>query len=129
VVGAPEYCQDILNGTWLNYPRRGPVVPRIALRSGITSLRATAMPNQPAADDQGRHAIYAQLAKEVVKLVVAGHEPTASLLNGLWHFIASYPKAQKNQGAQVRQVSWAASCSRSWSVPSKIGEAKKGATA
>src|SRR5271165_5805223 len=34
VVSAPEYCEHILRRNWVNYPRKGLVVQRIALALG-----------------------------------------------------------------------------------------------
>jgi len=34
VVSDPEYCEQILRTNWLNYPRKGLVVQRIALALG-----------------------------------------------------------------------------------------------
>src|SRR5271166_4154321 len=42
----------------------------------------------------------AQLAREVLNLVVAGHETTASLLNWMWYVLASHPEAQGRLAAE-----------------------------
>ena len=226
VVSAPEYCEHILRRNWLNYPRKGLVVQRIALALGnnlITSNgeswasqrrmiqpaftksaigRMTAMmagvnaellqqwraaaerhetvnvtrdvslmvlkitlmsifgddyhtvaphfqffaeeaardftfaqslaplrelilrivagrrsQNRDAADtlgvmiqardrEGGEHMPDAQLAREVLNLVVAGHETTASLLNWMWYLLASHPEAQERLAAELDGVPW-----------------------
>src|SRR3984957_10620488 len=226
VVSAPEYCEHILHRNWLNYPRKGLVVQRIALALGnnlITSNgeswasqrrmiqpaftksaigRMTAMmagvnaellqqwraaaarhetvnvtrdvslmfrkshlmaifgvdyhtvaphfqffaeeaardftfaqslaalrelilrivagrrsQNRDAADtlgvmiqardrEGGEHMPDAQLAREVLNLVVAGHETTASLLNWMWYLLATHPEAQTKLGVEFDELPW-----------------------
>jgi enediyne biosynthesis protein E7 len=48
----------------------------------------------------------AQLAREVVNLVVAGHETTASLLNWMWYLLASHPEAQERLAAELDAAPW-----------------------
>jgi cytochrome P450 len=47
-----------------------------------------------------------QLAREVVNLVVAGHETTASLLNWMWYLLASHPEAQDRVLAELDGAPW-----------------------
>ncbi len=48
----------------------------------------------------------AQLAREVLNLVVAGHETTASLLNWMWYLLASHPEAQSRLDAEFDCRPW-----------------------
>ena len=48
----------------------------------------------------------AQLAREVVNLVVAGHETTASLLNWTWYLLASHPEAQERLAVELDRAPW-----------------------
>ena len=43
----------------------------------------------------------AQLGREVVNLVVAGHETTASLINWMWFLLAANPEAQAKLGREL----------------------------
>ena len=42
-----------------------------------------------------------ELAREVVNLVVAGHETTASALNWIWYLLATHPDAQTKLGSDL----------------------------
>jgi cytochrome P450 len=48
----------------------------------------------------------AQLENEVVNLVVAGHETTASLLNWMWYLLATHTEAQTRLGAELDEAQW-----------------------
>jgi cytochrome P450 len=48
----------------------------------------------------------AQLAREVMNLVVAGHETTASLLNWMWYLLATHPEVQTRLGVEFDQLPW-----------------------
>jgi cytochrome P450 len=48
----------------------------------------------------------AQLAREVLNLVVAGHETTASLLNWMWYLLASHPEAQTRLAVELDEAPW-----------------------
>jgi cytochrome P450 len=48
----------------------------------------------------------AQLAREVLNLVVAGHETTASLLNWMWYLLATHPEAQTKLGVEFDELPW-----------------------
>ncbi|MBV9290175.1 MAG: cytochrome P450 [Hyphomicrobiales bacterium] len=48
----------------------------------------------------------AQLAREVINLVVAGHETTASLLNWMWYLLASHPEAQERLAVELDEAPW-----------------------
>ena len=45
--------------------------------------------------DNGEPMPDGQLAKEVMTLIVAGHETTASLLNWIWYLLATHPESQE----------------------------------
>jgi enediyne biosynthesis protein E7 len=47
-----------------------------------------------------------QLAREIVNLVVAGHETTASLLNWMWYLLASHPESQEKLTAELDAAPW-----------------------
>lgn len=47
-----------------------------------------------------------QLAREVLNLVVAGHETTASLLNWMWYLLAAHPEAQTRLEIEFNQLPW-----------------------
>lgn len=49
----------------------------------------------------------AQLVKEVLTLIVAGHETTASLLNWIWYLLARYPEAQAKLCDELDRLPWA----------------------
>jgi cytochrome P450 len=60
-----------------------------------------------ACDRQRReHMADAQLAREAVNLVVAGHETTASVLNWIWYLLALHPEAQEKLAAELDGVPW-----------------------
>ena len=50
----------------------------------------------------------AQLAKEVMTLVVAGHETTAGLLNWLWYLLSRHQDARAKLSAELDSMPWAA---------------------
>jgi cytochrome P450 len=56
--------------------------------------------------ERGERMADAQLAREVVNLVVAGHETTASLVNWMWYLLASHPEAQTRLGAELDGAPW-----------------------
>ena len=56
--------------------------------------------------DTGKPMPDAQLAREVLNLVVAGHETTASLLNWMWYLLATHPEAQTRLDAELDQAPW-----------------------
>jgi len=53
---------------------------------------------QPMSDDQ--------LVREVLTLVVAGHETTASLLNWVWYLLATHPEAQARLASELDRLPW-----------------------
>jgi cytochrome P450 len=55
-----------------------------------------------ARDRQGAPMPDAQLAREALTLVIAGHETTASVLNWAWYLLAKYPDVQSRVAAEVR---------------------------
>jgi len=56
--------------------------------------------------EHGKPMPEAQLAREVVNLVIAGHETTASLLNWMWYLLATHPEAQSRLGAEFDRLPW-----------------------
>jgi cytochrome P450 len=48
----------------------------------------------------------AQLAKEVMTLIVAGHETTASLLNWMWYLLATHPESQERLAQELDRSPW-----------------------
>lgn len=56
--------------------------------------------------DSGEPMPDAQLAREVVNLVVAGHETTAALLNWMWYLLASHPEAQTRLALEFDELPW-----------------------
>ncbi len=48
----------------------------------------------------------AQLAREIVNLVVAGHETTASLLNWMWYLLAEHPDVQTKLADELTRLPW-----------------------
>jgi cytochrome P450 len=50
----------------------------------------------------------AQLAKEVMTLVVAGHETTAGLLNWLWYLLSQHPESRSKLSAELDRLPWPA---------------------
>jgi cytochrome P450 len=57
-----------------------------------------------ARDRQGLPMADAQLAREALTLVVAGHETTAGVLNWLWYLLAKHPQIQARVAAEVRDA-------------------------
>ena len=56
--------------------------------------------------EHGKPMLDAQLAREVVNLVVAGHETTASLLNWMWYLLATHPDTQSRLSAEYDRLPW-----------------------
>jgi cytochrome P450 len=50
----------------------------------------------------------AQLSKEVMTLVVAGHETTAGLLNWLWYLLSRHPESRIKLAAELDRLPWPA---------------------
>src|SRR5216683_1096341 len=48
----------------------------------------------------------AQLAREVLTLVVAGHETTAGLLNWMWYLLSRHPESQTRLSGEFHRLSW-----------------------
>jgi enediyne biosynthesis protein E7 len=48
----------------------------------------------------------AQLAREVMTLIVAGHETTAGLLNWMWYLISRHPEAQTRLCNEYDRLPW-----------------------
>ncbi len=55
-----------------------------------------------ARDRRGSPMPDAQLARETLTLVIAGHETTASILNWIWYLLAEHPDIQSRVAAEVR---------------------------
>jgi cytochrome P450 len=55
-----------------------------------------------ARDRQGSPMPDAQLAREALTLVIAGHETTASVLNWIWYLLAEHPEMQSRMAVEVR---------------------------
>ncbi|SIO34345.1 Cytochrome P450 [Bradyrhizobium erythrophlei] len=50
----------------------------------------------------------AQLSKEVMTLVVAGHETSAGLLNWLWYLLSQHPGSRDKLSAELDRLPWPA---------------------
>lgn len=50
----------------------------------------------------------AQLAQEIMTLVVAGHETTAGLLNWLWYLLSSHQEVQTKLSSELDRLPWTA---------------------
>jgi cytochrome P450 len=57
-----------------------------------------------ARDRQGLPMPDAQLAREVLTLVIAGHETTASVLNWVWYLLTKHEEVQARVAQEVRQA-------------------------
>ncbi len=57
-----------------------------------------------ARDRQGLPMPDAQLAREALTLVIAGHETTASVLNWVWYLLARHPDVQSRVAQEVRDA-------------------------
>jgi len=64
-------------------------------RDGTTSNDLLTKLMQARDRDNGEPMPDGQLAKEVMTLIVAGHETTASLLNWIWYLLATHPESQE----------------------------------
>lgn len=73
-------------------------------RSSATDMLGTMM--QARDRDRGEAMPDAQLVREVMTLVVAGHETTAGLLNWLWYLLARHPQTQAKVAAEAAGMSW-----------------------
>jgi cytochrome P450 len=47
-----------------------------------------------------------QLAKEIMTLVVAGHETTAGILNWIWYLLSRHPESQTKLSDEFDQLPW-----------------------
>lgn len=75
-------------------------------RENRTSTDTLGLMLQACDRESGKHMQAAQLENEVVNLVVAGHETTASLLNWMWYLLATHPEAQTRLGAELAEAPW-----------------------
>ena len=48
----------------------------------------------------------AQLAREILTIIVAGHETTASLLNWMWYLLSRHPEAQSKLCSEFDRLPW-----------------------
>jgi len=55
-------------------------------------------------DREGQPMADAQLAREALTLVIAGHETTASVLNWIWYLLACYPQVEGRVVREVQQL-------------------------
>jgi cytochrome P450 len=56
--------------------------------------------------DSGKPMSDAQLAREILTLVVAGHETTASALNWMWYLLAIHPEVQTRLVDEFNLIPW-----------------------
>ena len=56
--------------------------------------------------DKGQPMPDAQLANEVMTLVIAGHETTASILNWIWWLLSKYPEVQTKLSVELDRLPW-----------------------
>jgi cytochrome P450 len=54
--------------------------------------------------EDGKPMADAQLAREALTLVIAGHETTASVLNWIWYLLARYPQVEARLVAEVQRL-------------------------
>jgi cytochrome P450 len=47
-----------------------------------------------------------QLAREVMTLIVAGHETTAGLLNWMWYLLSRHPEVQTKLSREIDRLPW-----------------------
>ncbi len=47
-----------------------------------------------------------QLVREIMTLIVAGHETTAGLLNWMWYLLSRHPESQARLSAEFDHLSW-----------------------
>jgi cytochrome P450 len=47
-----------------------------------------------------------QLVREIMTLIVAGHETTASLLNWMWYLLSRHPQVQAKLSDEFRRLPW-----------------------
>jgi len=55
-------------------------------------------------DREGQPMADAQLAREALTLVIAGHETTASVLNWIWYLLARYPQVEGRLVSEVQEL-------------------------
>ncbi len=56
--------------------------------------------------ERGKPMPDAQLVREVMTLVVAGHETTAGLLNWMWYLLARHPESQNRLSSEFDRLPW-----------------------
>ena len=54
--------------------------------------------------DSGEHMPDRQLAREIMTLIVAGHETTASVLNWTWYLLSQHPEAEEKLGRELDEL-------------------------
>jgi cytochrome P450 len=89
----------------------GKIIREIAARRRQCRITATDILSklmQARDRERGEPMSDAQLAKEVMTLIVAGHETTAGLLNWLWYLLATHQDAQAKLSAELDRIPWAA---------------------
>jgi cytochrome P450 len=99
---AEDAARDLKFAEFLGALRE--LISEIAARRRLenrTSMDSLGVMLQACDRDSGKPMQAAQLENEVVNLVVAGHETTASLLNWMWYLLAAHPEAQTRLGAEL----------------------------
>jgi cytochrome P450 len=56
--------------------------------------------------DRGEPMSDAQMAKEAITLVVAGHETTAGLLNWVWYLLSRHPEVEARLAEELARTTW-----------------------
>jgi cytochrome P450 len=89
-------------------PLRKLVLDLVAQRrhKGVTYMDTLSVMMEARDRQQGKPMPDGQLAREVINLVVAGHETTASLLNWMWYLLATHPEVQSRLSAEFDRLPW-----------------------
>jgi cytochrome P450 len=87
----------------------GKIIRQIAeqrRRDGITAADFLSRLMEARDRAHGKPMSDAQLVREIMTLIVAGHETTAGLLNWLWYLLSRHPDAQSRLSGEFDRLPW-----------------------
>lgn len=85
----------------------GKIVIQVATRrrsSNTTSTDMLGMLMQARDREGGKPMPDAQLAREILTIVIAGHETTASVLNWTWYLLSKHPRVEAKLSAELKAL-------------------------
>src|SRR5438105_2415220 len=108
VITDPEYARHVLLRNWQNFAHAFQLLGKIILEliaqrrdAGATSIDILGMLMQAKDRDTAEGMSDRQVVNEIMTLIVAGHETTASTLNWAWYLITQHPEVQEKLAAEV----------------------------